>query len=153
MALVMFLALSIVAFFVGSATGLVIGIATLGTLAVVFFYSWYPAKVFIGDLGTLTIGSLTATMVILGNFELAGAILILPYIWDGLIKIKHGLPSEGWWGIYREGKLYCPEDGPIGLCQWMMKAFGGLSERGLVLRLIALETVLGVIAVLFYLRP
>ena len=153
MGLVMFIALSIVAFIVGSTIGLVIGIAIVGTLAVALFYNWYPAKVFIGDLGTLTIGSLTATMVILGNFEFAGVILILPYLWDFVIKLKHGLPSEGWWGIHREGKLYCPEDGPRGLCQWMLKMFGGLSESGLALRLIALETLLGVIAVLFYLRP
>ena len=153
MVLVMFIVLSIVAFVLGSTTGLVIGMATVGTLAVVLYQNWYPAKVFIGDLGTLTIGSLMATMVILGNFELAGAILILPYFWDFLIKLKHGLPSEGWWGIHREGKLYCPEDGPLGLCQWMMKMFGGLSETGLVSRFIAIEIVLGVIVVLFYLRP
>ena len=153
MGLVIFIVLSVVAFVVGSTTGLVIGIATVGTLAVVLYQNWYPAKVFIGDLGTLTIGSLMATMVILGNFELAGEILILPYFWDFLIKLKHGLPSEGWWGIHREGKLYCPEDGPLGLCQWMMKMFGGLSETGLVSRFIAIEIVLGVIVVLFYLRP
>ena len=39
------------------------------------------------------------------------------------------------------GKLYCPDSGPISLCQLIMKLCGGISERNLVLLLMGIEAV------------
>jgi UDP-N-acetylglucosamine--dolichyl-phosphate N-acetylglucosaminephosphotransferase len=86
--------------------------------------------------------------VIIGNFEIAGAILLIPYIIDFLIKAKNHFPYS--FGVYREGKLYCPEGGPVGLGQLIMKVCGGISERNLVLVLIGIETIFGVVAILLY---
>lgn len=53
-------------------------------------------------------------------------------------------------GVYRDGKLYCPDNGPVGLGQLIMKVCGGISERNLVLVLMGIEAVFGVVAILIY---
>ena len=140
--------LAIIAYLMGKISVLVILLAILGALLATLYYNWYPAKILVGDVGTLSIGAVIAAAVIMGNFEIAGAILLIPYIIDFIIKAKNRFPYS--FGIYRGGKLYCPEGGPVGLGQLIMKLFGGISERNLVLVLMGVEAVLGVIAILFY---
>jgi len=150
MGMVMMGSLAIIAYLLGEVTAFIILIAALGALLATVYYNWYPAKILIGDVGTLSIGAIIASAVIIGNFEMAGIILIIPYFVDFLIKAKNHFPSKDWWGIYRSGKLYCPDNGPVGLCQLIMKLFGGISERNLVLVLMGIEVVLGVVAILLY---
>jgi UDP-N-acetylglucosamine--dolichyl-phosphate N-acetylglucosaminephosphotransferase len=142
--------LAIIAYLMGKITVLVILLAALGALLATLYYNWYPAKILVGDVGTLSIGAIIATAVIMGNFEIAGAILLIPYIIDFLIKAKNHFPDKNWWGIYKDGKLFCPDSGPVGLGQLIMKACGGISERNLVLVLIGIEAVCGVVAILLY---
>jgi len=140
--------LAIIAYLLGKMTVLVILLAALGALFATLYYNWYPAKILVGDVGTLSIGAIIAAAVIMGNFEIAGVILLIPYIIDFLIKAKNHFPYS--FGIYREGKLYCPEDGPVGLGQLIMKVCGGISERNLVLLMMGIEAVFGVVAILLY---
>ena len=140
--------LAIIAYLLGKITVLVILLATLGALLATLYYNWYPAKILVGDVGTLSIGAIIAAAVIMGNFEIAGAILLIPYIIDFLIKAKNHFPYS--FGVYKEGKLYCPENGPVGLGQLIMKVCGGISERNLVLVLMGVEAVCGVVAILLY---
>jgi len=142
--------LAIIAYLMGQATSLIISIAALGALLATLYYNWYPAKILVGDVGTLTIGAVIASAVIIGNYEAAGIILMIPYMVDFLIKAKNHFPSKNWWGIYKNGKLYCPGSGPVGLCQLIMKVCGGISERNLVLVLMGIEAVCGVMAILIY---
>jgi len=144
--------LSIIAYFTRATTSFIILMASLGSLVATLRYNWYPAKVLIGDVGTLSIGAIMASAVIVGNFELAGLIVIIPYFVDFLFKLTHGFPSKGWGGIYNNGKLYCPPSGPVSFCQLIMKLSGGISERGLTVTLVVIETVFGIIALLFYFK-
>jgi len=144
--------LAIIAYSIGAATSFLILVAALGALIAFLYYNWYPAKILIGDVGTLSIGAIIATAVIVGNFETAGAIIIIPYFLDFLIKAANRFPSTGWWGEYNNGKLYCPRMRPVSLCQWVMKLSGGISERSLVLTLIGIEAVFGLIAIALYAR-
>jgi UDP-N-acetylglucosamine--dolichyl-phosphate N-acetylglucosaminephosphotransferase len=141
-------ALAVIAYLNGITTSLVILMAILGALVAALYYNWYPAKVLVGDVGTLTIGAVVASAVIVGNYETAGVILMIPYVVDFLIKAKNGFPYS--FGIYREGKLYCPDEGAVGLAQLIMKMCDGISERNLVLVLMGIEAVFGVIAILLY---
>ncbi len=141
-------ALAVIAYLIGQTTALIILLAALGALVATLYYNWYPAKILVGDVGTLTIGAVIACAVIVGNYETAGVIIIIPYVVDFLIKAKNRFPYS--FGIYREGKLYCPDNGPVGLCQLIMKVWGGISERNLVLVLMGIEAVFGVIAILLY---
>ena len=140
--------LAIIAYLMGKISVLVILLAALGALLATLYYNWYPAKILVGDVGTLSIGAIIAVAVIMGNFEIAGAILLIPYIIDFLIKAKNHFPYS--FGVYRGGKLFCPEGGPVGLGQLIMKVCGGISERNLVLVLMGIEAVCGVVAILLY---
>ncbi|MBC7189093.1 hypothetical protein H5U35_02600 [Candidatus Aerophobetes bacterium] len=144
--------LSVIAFVVKASTSFIVFIAALGALIATLRYNWYPAKVLIGDVGTLSIGAIIAAGVIVGNFELAGVIVIIPYFIDFFFKLAHGFPSKGWKGEYKDGKLHCPSHGPVSLCQLIMKISGGISEKGLVLTLILVEAVFGITAIFYYLR-
>lgn len=146
--------LAVVAYSLGEVTALVILVAALGALAGVLVYNWYPAKIFVGDVGTLSIGAVLAAAAIVGNFEAAGAVVIIPYAFDFVIKAVNRLPSKGWWGEYNhnDGKLYCPNSRPVGLCQWIIKLSGGISERNLVLTLMGIEAAFGLLAILLYAR-
>jgi len=125
-------------------------LAGLGSALGVLPSNWYPARVFIGDVGTLSLGAIIASAVILGNFEWAGIIVIIPYAVDFLFKAAHGFPSRGWWGeLGSGGKLHCPGDGPVGLAQAVLKLTGGLHEQTLVLILIGTETMFSLAAFRF----
>ena len=148
MGIVIVISLSIIAYSLGEMTALIILIAAFGALLATLYYNWYPAKVLVGDVGTLSIGAIVATAVIIGSFETAGIVIVIPYAVDFLIKAKNKFPYS--FGIYRDGKLYCPDNRPVGLCQLIMKVFGGISERNLVLVLMGIEAVFGAVAILLY---
>jgi UDP-N-acetylglucosamine--dolichyl-phosphate N-acetylglucosaminephosphotransferase len=150
MAAVAISSLAIIAYYLKSMMAFAILIIALPALLATLYYNWYPAKILVGDVGTLSIGAIIASAVIIGNFETAGVIIIIPYFFDFLIKLINGLPSKGWWGIYSNDKLYCPDSGPVGLCQLVMKIANGITERNLVLTLMGIEAVFSIIAILFY---
>lgn len=145
MGAIAFLALLIIAFALNNLTVALVLLAALGATLACIYYNWYPAKVFIGDVGTLSMGAILASAVILGNLDTAGIILFIPYIIDLVLKAAHGFPKS--FGVYHDGKLYCPESGPVGLGQLIMKLAGGISERDLTLVLIGLEALMGLIAI------
>ncbi|MBA7581114.1 hypothetical protein ES695_00690 [Candidatus Atribacteria bacterium 1244-E10-H5-B2] len=140
--------LSIIAYLIGETASLIILMAILGALVAALRYNWYPAKILVGDVGTLSIGAVIACAVIVGNYETAGVIIIIPYVVDFLIKAKNRFPYS--FGEYKDGKLYCPEGGPVGLCQLIMKVWGGISERNLVLVFMGIEAIFGLLAILIY---
>lgn len=84
--------------------------------------------------------------------RLLGIILIIPFLIDFFIKAVNGFPSRGWWGIYKEGKLYCPEGKIVSLPQLIMKISRGIKEPHLVMVLIGVEAVFGMLAILVYLK-
>ena len=144
--------LGIIAYFLHAGTAFLLLTAAFGALLATLYFNWYPVKILIGDVGTFSIGAIIASAVILGNFEVAGAIIIIPYLFDFAIKAFHGFPSRHWWGEYQKGKLHCPEEGPLGLAHIVMKITGGIKERNLVLALMGLEGLCGLTAILFYLQ-
>lgn len=123
----------------------------LGSLIAFLKYNFYPARIFPDDVGTLLIGTMIATIVIIGGLEFIGVILMLPYIIDFLFfKIPNRLPSKGWEGKLKGEKLYC-ESKPIHFAQWIMKKTNGISEKNLVLTFIGIEILLGLFAISIYL--
>jgi UDP-N-acetylglucosamine--dolichyl-phosphate N-acetylglucosaminephosphotransferase len=150
MGAIMFLTLSILAWNHGMTEMLVISLAMLGSLAGFLMFNWFPAKVFPGDVGTLSIGVALATAVIIGNFESAGVILMIPYILDFFVKAVNRFPHTH--QDIKGDKLF-PKDGKVkGLVHIVMKAFGGISERNLVLFFIGAEAVCALLALGLYFR-
>jgi UDP-N-acetylglucosamine--dolichyl-phosphate N-acetylglucosaminephosphotransferase len=149
MGVVAFSVLSIVAFVAGSVELAIISLAMLGALVAFMKFNWYPARVFPGDVGNLTIGAAIAAGVIIGNLETAGAILMIPYVIDFFIKVMNKFPKT--FGEYYEGKLYAPENQIKGFGQLIMKKFNGITERNLVLFFIGLEVVVGLVVLALFL--
>jgi len=142
--------LSIIAAHLGEVTSLIVLLSGLGALFGILCFNWYPAKVFVGDVGTLSIGAVIAAAVIVGNFEVAGLVLLIPYGVDFLIKARHRFPKT--FGELRDdGKLHCPPGPAKGLGQLIMKVTGGIHERALVLLLMGIEAVFGGLAIALYL--
>ena len=106
---------------------LLVLLAGLGAILPLLIYiGRQPAKMGIGDVGTFSIGALIAIAVVLGGFELAGVIVLIPYL------VNLGLKARG-----------------RSLGQLIMKRFG-LNERTLALTFIGFEAVCGVLAVVLY---
>ena len=148
---VIFACVALLAVANGSTEMGLISVAMLGALLAFLRFNWYPARVFIGDIGTLLIGGALAVAVIVGNLESAGAILVIPYLLDFVIKAKNRFPSTQWWGeCGKDGKLR-PLGGKVrGLCQLVMKMTGGITERKMVLLFIAAEGLFALLAILMY---
>ncbi|MEM2526351.1 MAG: hypothetical protein QXE47_01510 [Candidatus Anstonellales archaeon] len=123
--------LILVGFMYGKDLITISGLVLLGASTAFLIFNRYPSKVFPGDTGTLIIGGLIVTALILDNFESLAIPIFMLYGLDGIIKILNGLPSKGWWGKYVDGKLYSP-DRPVSLPQMIMKLAGGITEQNLV---------------------
>ena len=133
----------------GNQLTMVFSATLLGALLAFLRYNWYPAQIFPDDVGTFLIGAMIGATVIVGGIELAGAILMLPYIVDFLFfKIPNRLPSKGWWstitdhGLVHEGKS-------VHLGQFIVKRFPGISEQRLVILVLGAESILGILVLFF----
>ncbi len=150
--IVIFMTMVILAASNNSPETLMISLAMVGALFGFFIYNKFPAKIFPGDVGNLTIGAALASAVIIGNLEAAGALLLLPYVVDFFIKMSNRFPSKNWWGDYKNGKLY-PFEGKVrGLAQLVMKNFNGISESGLSSFFIIIEAAIGIIVLLIFFK-
>ncbi|MBN1169434.1 hypothetical protein JXA56_00240 [Candidatus Micrarchaeota archaeon] len=128
----------------------IISVSMLFSLLAFLFFNKYPAKLFPGDVGNLTIGVALASAVVIGNIETAGAILIIPYVIDFFIKLCNRFPSTKWWGENRDGKLYPVDNKVRGFAQLIMKLSNGITEQNLVFIFIGLEAVFGAIALILF---
>jgi len=140
--------LTLIAFKIGAWESFLVLISLAGSCLALYYFNRYPSKIFVGDIGTMTIGALIATSVVLGNFEVAGLIIFFPHFLDFFIKIRHKLPKT--FGEYKEGKLYPPQNKAKGLGQLIMKIFNGISEKNLVRIIFLIEIICGIFALLYY---
>jgi UDP-N-acetylglucosamine--dolichyl-phosphate N-acetylglucosaminephosphotransferase len=153
MGAVIFACMALLALMHGNVEMLVLFLPMLGALLGFLPRNWFPAKVFPGDVGTLPIGAVLATGVIIGNFESAGALILLLFVADFFIKLANRFPSSNWWGELREdGKLY-PLGGEVrSLCQLIMKCANGIEERKLVMLVIGAQLLLGLLVVALFVQ-
>jgi UDP-N-acetylglucosamine--dolichyl-phosphate N-acetylglucosaminephosphotransferase len=100
-----------VAYLNGSTEGAILSGTMFCALLAFLYYNGYPAKVFPGDVGTLIIGAVLFTTMIISKIELFGAIIFAPYIVDAALKYlsvgvmtrESQTPTE-----LRGGKLHVP---------------------------------------------
>ena len=151
MGVIMFTALSAIALSHGNTEMAILSVSMLGALLGFLAFNIYPAKVFPGDVGTLTIGVVLASAVIIGNLESAGVILMAPYIIEFFVKAANRFPHTHQ-EIKNSGLLY-PKDGRVrGLVHVVMRAAGGISEKNLVYVFLSVEAFCALIALAMYFR-
>lgn len=120
-------------------------LALTGSGAAFAFLLWnrYPAKVFPGDTGTLSLGALIGLVAIVGKVEFYGAILLLPHFLDFVIKatgVRFGVRKHGRTVVLEDGTLKAP---PYpSLLGFIMKRIR-VTEPKLVLLVWAIEAILG----------
>ncbi|VVC02392.1 Phospho-N-acetylmuramoyl-pentapeptide-transferase [uncultured archaeon] len=151
MGVVMFATLLIVAITNGQIEMMVLCAAMLGALIGFLPYNWFPARVFIDDVGTLSIGAALAAAVIISDLKSAGAILAIPYVVDFFLKAANKFPKT-FSEVGADGKLHAPGGKTRGLGDLVLNVTGGLTERNLSLALIGIELVFAVIVLALYLK-
>lgn len=148
---VMFAALAIVGLVNGSTEVVILAISMFGATLAFLAFNIYPAKIFPGDVGNLTIGVVLASTVIIGNMETAGVILVIPYAIDFFIKAKNGFPHT--YQVVKGGNKLYPKDGRVkGFVHLIMKMTGGITEQNLTLFFVGLEAVFALIVILLYVK-
>ena len=86
----------------------------LGGLGVALGFLWwnrYPAKVFPGDTGTLSMGALIGLIGIVGKVEFYAALLLVPHFLDFAIKatgVRFGVRKHGRTRVLPDGTLQAP---------------------------------------------
>ncbi len=140
--------LAVIAYLIGANDALVPLMILLGVCLAALRFNWFPSRVFLGDVGSFAIGGTLAAAIVIGHLEVAGVILLIPFVVDMALKLPHKLPKT--FARLEDGKLYCPQGYPIGLAQLILKATGGLREDKLAMTMIGIELVFGGIAIMLY---
>ncbi|MHA1713677.1 MAG: hypothetical protein ACTSW4_06550 [Candidatus Ranarchaeia archaeon] len=96
---IVFVVLMAASLVVGSQFGFIGAGILLGATLALYFFNRYPARVFCGDTGALTIGSGLAALSILGGIETVAVIAILPFIMNAF----HSLASVG--GLFERHEM------------------------------------------------
>jgi UDP-N-acetylglucosamine--dolichyl-phosphate N-acetylglucosaminephosphotransferase len=122
-------------------------LAFIGAFASLGFLWWnrYPARVFPGDTGTLSLGALIGIISILGKVEVYGAILLIPHFTDFLIKaigVRFGVRKYGKTEILPDGTLKAP---PYPSFLGMIMRLVRVREPGLVAIVWGIEAILGLL--------
>ncbi|AEH06767.1 MraY family glycosyltransferase [Methanothermococcus okinawensis] len=116
-----------------------------------FILNRYPAKIFPGDVGTLSIGAFLATIAIWRNVILEFIIIMLPYIIDaflkyysaGVTKRENHTPTV----LGEDGKLHV-KGGYLSLPRIILKK-KPMKEYNIVIVLWSISIFFGILAVLF----
>jgi len=140
------MALVVLGVLVQSPEAQAIAFSMAGALAGFCVLNAYPARVFPGDVGTLPIGTAIAAVVILGNIEAAGVMVMALYMVDFVLKAVNGFPHTN--QELRGGLLFPKGGRVVAVAQVPMALLGGIGERDLVRLLLCLQFVVCVGAVL-----
>jgi len=85
------LALLIASIILGRIEAAVICSSLFGSLLAFYYYNRYPARIFSGDVGSLSIGAAIGAVSIIGGLEVVGVTVLMPFIMNAF----HSLRSLG----------------------------------------------------------
>lgn len=136
--------------------GILIFASTFGASLVLYTYNRYPAKTFVGDVGTLSMGALIATGAVFTGLEIYAMICILPMFYElfatGYYKWKG---VERRWACHKpiingNNTLQPPKGAEkYTLCYYLLSK-KPLTERELVNTMLKLFIVSGLFAIIIY---
>ncbi len=129
--------------------------AILGCAVGLYYFNRYPARLFVGDIGTLGLGAALAAGIILAHIEFYGLIALAPALYEGVATAYFGLTHRN-----QERKRACRNpvllsDGRIGTpagashytLAYAILSRNPMPERRLVLLLLTLYAASGVVAI------
>jgi len=100
--------LGILAYFLGETWLALIALIIIGSLLGFLALNKYPSKVFPGDSLTYSLGALIGCFAILGNIEKIALILFIPFILEGILKLRSKLKAENFGKTNKDGSLDAP---------------------------------------------
>ncbi len=121
--------LSYVSFLTGNAWLAVVGMSMVTCLAAFLIFNWNPAKIFGGDVLTYSIGSLIASMAIIGNFEKVAFIVFIPYIIEMLLKSRGRLLKYSFGKPNKDNSLELRYDKIYGLTHFSILILGKFKKK------------------------
>jgi len=81
------LSLCISSIILASSLGLVLSLCMLGALFAFFYYNRYPARVFAGDIGDLSVGAGIGAMAVIGRLEVVTIVALMPQIMNAFYNL------------------------------------------------------------------
>ncbi len=86
----------------------VLAFCTVAALLAFFIYNKYPASIFPGDTLTYSMGAFISIFAILGNAEKFVVILMVPYLFEFLLKARAFMQKESFGKLLDDGSLDIP---------------------------------------------
>jgi len=155
------LALAAVLMISGNNMAMSLALAMAGSLLALYVFNRFPARVFVGDAGSLAAGAAVGALAVIGNIEAVTIVALAPYIMNAF----YGLTSVGRLYERREiksrpvrlredGLLEATEDknAPITLARLIL-AEGPLREQQIVRLMIMMTMVSSLLAVVAFFIP
>ena len=105
MAIIYLTSLSLYTYFYSNLAAKIIAFGALGAVAGFFMLNKFPAKFLPGDSTTYFLGATIATIAIVGNIEKAAIIISIPFLIEGLLKLR-GRFKKPTLGILKDGKIH-----------------------------------------------
>jgi UDP-N-acetylglucosamine--dolichyl-phosphate N-acetylglucosaminephosphotransferase len=134
----------------GSVPSAVLLVSMLGALLALLKYNWYPAKIFPGDSGTLQIGAVIASAVIVGNMEKIGVMLFALYFFNLCLMLVRIVKTEKvkFSSVTRGGRLTAPH--PFNVHYLATRLMRNPTEKQLVLGLFLAQGIVCVVSLAYY---
>jgi UDP-N-acetylglucosamine--dolichyl-phosphate N-acetylglucosaminephosphotransferase len=118
----------------------------VGAVAGFLWYNWYPARIFMANVGSLSLGAAIGAAIVVSGFLVSGFIMFIPhtinflmYVYWRLMHRRH--PEDVRWKIKKFGKVR--EDGTLEVpnrltLKWVLPYHFKMTEKQAVLAMYAL---------------
>jgi UDP-N-acetylglucosamine--dolichyl-phosphate N-acetylglucosaminephosphotransferase len=121
-----------------------------GAVLAFMFYNKYPSKIFLGNSGTLMLGSAIGGLLILNNMEIFGVVILIPHILNFLMYIYCLItkkPTIKWGSVDEKGYLKVPSK--IAALKYTIAYYMKVTEPQAVLILYGITTLFGFLGLIF----
>jgi UDP-N-acetylglucosamine--dolichyl-phosphate N-acetylglucosaminephosphotransferase len=114
-------------------------------------FNKYPARIFPGDSLTYSLGALITCFAIFGNLEKMAIILFIPFILEGVLKLRSRLKAENFGIPNKDNSLEAPYKQTYSLTHFAIKFLKKIKpshkvyEKEVVFLIVFIEIILGVL--------
>jgi UDP-N-acetylglucosamine--dolichyl-phosphate N-acetylglucosaminephosphotransferase len=146
MGIVAALGLLIYSIYFGNGTGILLS-AVLSTALIAFLYfNKYPARILPGDSFTYCVGAVLVAIMIMGNAEMFGIIVFLPWIIEFFLHLKRKFKVTDLGVLQKDGTLKAPYDGKIYSLTHVVMNLKKATEKEVTNYLVLLEVLFVILA-------
>lgn len=138
-----------------SEVALILFVALAGCALGLFVFNRFPARVFVGDVGTLGLGAAMAAGVIMGHIEFYGVVAIAPAFYEAGATLYYTIVKKETGRreachnpvVHEDGTLSPPKGAERYTLAYFILSRKPLTENGLVVRILSLYALCSAVAV------